>query len=80
MLTEFEDRLPELFQNRIRVERMHFPQAKEVIQGACQYANIEIEEGFEEQLLEKLTGGKKELELTYLQVLLDRLWKKSEEV
>ena len=79
MLTEFEDRLPELFQNRIRVERMHFPQAKEVIQGACQYANIEIEEGFEEQLLEKLTGGKKELELTYLQVLLDRLWKKSEE-
>ncbi len=79
MLTEFEDRLPELFQNRIRVERMHFPQAKEVIQGACQYATIEIEEGFEEQLLEKLTGGKKELELTYLQVLLDRLWKKSEE-
>ncbi len=79
MLTEFEDRLPELFQNRIRVERMHFPQAKEVIQGACQYAKIEIEEGFEEQLLEKLTGGKKELELTYLQVLLDRLWKKSEE-
>ena len=79
LLTEFEDRLPELFQNRIRVERMHFPQAKEVIQGACQYANIEIEEGFEEQLLEKLTGGKKELELTYLQVLLDRLWKKSEE-
>ncbi len=79
MLTEFEDRLPELFLNRIRVERMHFPQAKEVIQGACQYANIEIEEGFEEQLLEKLTGGKKELELTYLQVLLDRLWKKSGE-
>ena len=79
MLTEFEDRLPELFQNRIRVERMHFPQAREVIQGACQYAKIEIEEGFEEQLLEKLTGGKKELELTYLQVLLDRLWKKSEE-
>ncbi len=79
MLTEFEDRLPELFLNRIRVERMHFPQAKEVIQGACRYANIEIEEGFEEQLLEKLTGGKKELELTYLQVLLDRLWKKSGE-
>jgi WD40 repeat protein len=74
-LTEFEGDLPELFSNRIRIEKMTRAQAKAVIEGPCHVAGISLEDGFAEALLQRISPERNEVELTYLQVYLDRLWR-----
>jgi hypothetical protein len=76
-LTVFEEELPEFFNNRIRIEKMTRHNAAEAITGPCRMSGIEIEPGFEQQVLETLSPGKAEVELTYLQVFLDKLYKKA---
>lgn len=76
-LTVFEDELPEFFNNRIRIEKMTRSNATEAVIGPCRIANIKVEEGFAQNLLEKLSPDKAEVELTYLQVFLDKLYKKA---
>jgi WD40 repeat protein len=73
--TEFEKYIPTIFQNRVRIEKMSQANAVEAIIGPCRVAGIEVEEGFAEALLEKLSPGGGDIELTYLQVFLDRLLK-----
>jgi hypothetical protein len=75
-LTEFESIIPELFANRVRIERMNIQQAKAVIEGSCSYAGISLESGFAEKLLDNIVTYTKQVELTYLQVYLDRLYNK----
>jgi WD40 repeat protein len=76
-LTAFEDELPEFFNNRIRIEKMTRHNATEAISGPCRMAGIPVEEGFEQTFLETLSPDKSEVELTYLQVFLDKLYKKA---
>lgn len=76
-LTVFEDDLPEFFNNRIRIEKMTRSNAAEAVIGPCSIANIKVEEGFAQNFLEKLSPDKAEVELTYLQVFLDKLYKKA---
>jgi len=78
-LTEFENVLPEIFSNRIRIEKMTRINAVNCITGPCHAAEIEVEPGFPENLLTKLSPSKTEIELTYLQVFLDRIFKKAGE-
>lgn len=78
-LTEFENVLPEIFSNRIRIEKMTRTNAVNCITGPCHAAAIEVEQGFPENLLTKLSPSKTEIELTYLQVFLDRIYKKAGE-
>jgi WD40 repeat protein len=75
-LTVFEDELPEFFDNRIRIEKMTRANASEAITGPCSKAGIYVENGFAANLLDKLNPDKAEVELTYLQVFLDKLYKK----
>ena len=49
--------------------------ALEAIKGPCKIANISLEEGFAESLLEKLSPGSEEVELTYMQVFLDKIFR-----
>jgi hypothetical protein len=49
--------------------------ALEAIKGPCKIADISLEEGFAEALLEKLSPEETDVELTYLQVFLDRLFR-----
>ena len=49
--------------------------AVQVIEGSCKVANIEVEEGFSETLLNKLSPDSTEVELTYLQVYLDKIFR-----
>ena len=51
--------------------------ALEAIKGPCNVFNISIEEGFAESLLEKLSPGSEEVELTYMQVFLDKIFRLS---
>lgn len=78
-LTEFEAVLPEIFSNRIRIEKMTRANAVSCITGPCSSSNIEVEEHFPENLLTKLSPNKTEIELTYLQVFLDRILKKAKD-
>jgi WD40 repeat protein len=74
-VTEFEKFIPTFFANRVRIEKMSQRNALEAIKGPCKVFNISIEEGFAETLLEKLSPGETDVELTYLQVFLDKIFR-----
>ena len=74
-ITEFERFIPTFFANRVRIEKMSHINALEAIKEPCKVFNISLEEGFAEALLEKLSPGGTDVELTYLQVFLDRIFK-----
>lgn len=76
-LIGFESEIPEFFSNRIRIEKMSRYNALEVINGPCRFAGINTENDFAQNLLEKLSSDKTEVELTYLQVYLDKIYKKA---
>jgi len=78
-LSEFEDELPQLFENRIRIEKMKKAQALEAIEGPCKVAGVKLEESVSEKVLERLSTKSGYIELTWLQVLMDNLYKKANE-
>jgi WD40 repeat protein len=74
-ITEFEKYIPTIFSNRVRIEKMSHRNALEAINEPCKVFNITLEEGFAESLLEKLSPGETDVELTYLQVFLDKIYR-----
>ncbi len=74
-VTEFEKFIPTFFTNRVRIEKMSHLNALEAINKPCNVFNISLEEGFAESLLEKLSPGETDVELTYLQVFLDKIYR-----
>ena len=73
--TEFELTIKDFLVNRMRVEKMTRQHAVEVIEGPCRVNGIQVEEGFSDKLLDKLNPHGKNIELTYLQVFLDKIFK-----
>ncbi len=71
----FEKVIPSFMDNRVNVERMTIANARQAIEGPCRVAGIDVEDGFAGKMLEKLSPGSAEVELTYLQVFLDRLYR-----
>jgi tetratricopeptide (TPR) repeat protein/energy-coupling factor transporter ATP-binding protein EcfA2 len=76
-LTELEQELPELFDNRLWVRKMSREQAQEVITQPCKRCDINIEKSVSDTLLDDLTQDNKEIDLPILQVILDRLYTKA---
>lgn len=74
-LSEFEEVIPHFFDNRVRVEKMTRKNAERSILGPAKLSNIEIEDGFEEKLLKKLSPDSSQVELTFLQVFLDKIYR-----
>jgi WD40 repeat protein len=74
-LTEFESVIPGLYTNRVRIERMNRFSAREAIIKPCVECNVGIEEGLAEKIIEQLLWQSEGLELTWLQILMDRLYK-----
>jgi len=74
-VTEFERLIPEFLANRMRIEKMTSKNAIQVIEGPCKVHSIEVEESFPEALLQKLNPDSNEVELTYLQVFLDKAFR-----
>ena len=77
-ITEFEYDLPEIFSNRFRVEKMKRANAINAIEGPCKVYNIETENGFSEELIDKLCPAGNDIELTFLQIYLDRIFRIAE--
>jgi WD40 repeat protein len=73
-ITEFEYKLPKIFANRFRVEKMKRVNAISAIEGPCKVYYIEIEQGLPEELIDKLCPSGIDIELTYLQIYLDRIF------
>ena len=74
-ITEFESDLPEIFSNRFRVEKMKRANAIQAVEGPCKVYEIETETGFSEEIIDKLCPTGNEIELTFLQIYLDRIFR-----
>jgi WD40 repeat protein len=74
-LTEFESVIPGLYSNRVRIERMNRHSAIEAILKPCQACNVEIDEVLADKITEQLLWQSEGLELTWLQILMDRLYR-----
>ncbi len=74
-LTSFEASIPDLFDNRIRIERFNKNSARQLIIKPCQVANVAIDEEAVTQILEKLQLPSGMIELTWLQVIMDSLFR-----
>jgi WD40 repeat protein len=72
--TEFEKIIPSFLTNRIRIEKMTRQNAIHVIEGPCHLNKIDVEPGFSVMLLEKLNPDNPDVELTWLQVYLDKIF------
>jgi hypothetical protein len=75
-LSEFEEVIPTLFDNRIRIEKMTDRKVRNVIEQTCESYHIRLENvDVAEQMIGNIKGKQPRVELTYLQVYLDRLYK-----
>jgi WD40 repeat protein len=73
-VAEFEKQLPNFLSNRVRIEKMNRSNAINAIKGTCSVYEIQVEEGFAENLLMKLNPDSTGVELTWLQIFLDRVY------
>jgi Cdc6-like AAA superfamily ATPase len=79
-LYDFEKVVPELFDKRIRIEPMSRANASHVIQQTCDKFGIELEEETAETIVDKITEERGRVQLTYLQVFLDKLHRNAFEI
>jgi WD40 repeat protein len=73
-IAEFEKQVPNFLSNRVRIEKMNRSNAISAINGTCTINEIQVEEGFAENLILKLNPASQGIELTYLQIFLDRIF------
>ena len=80
-LSEFEKAVPPLFDNRLRIEKMNDRNLARVITGTARYGNIHLDEPRKTvpAVLENLRDKREGVDLTNLQVYMDRLWRKDAE-
>lgn len=86
-LSEYEEIVPALFQNRYRVEKMNKGKVEEVILETLNAADkfnppfeVEDPEELTAAILKNLPDDAREIELVHLQVYFDKLWKDDYEV
>ena len=78
-LYHFEQIVPSLFDFRLRIEPMNNKKALEVINTSFKKFNISLEEGTKistQKILNNISAGKSGIQLPYLQVYLDSLYRK----
>ena len=75
-LYNFEKVIPEIYNKRLRVEPMGVQNAHQVIEQSCKELDVEIMDAPQTigKIIENVSGGKAGVQLSYLQVYLDRLW------
>src|SRR5664280_2907740 len=73
-VAEFEKHIPNFLSNRMRIEKMNRTNAIAAIKGSCSVNDIQVEDGFAENLLIKLNPDSPDIELTWLQIFLDKVF------
>ena len=74
-LTRYEHLVPKLIENRYRVERMARSYATDVVERLCAANGITCAKGFSTTMVDRLNPEGQGVELSYLQVYLDRCWR-----
>ena len=77
-LYDFEKVIPSIFDFRLRVERMNVAKVKEVMSSSFANFNISLEEPADdrlEEMIDNISAGKSGIQLPYLQVYLDMLYR-----
>jgi len=80
-LYEFEaGHLPQIFNKRIRIERMSPMNVEQVITKTCAVFNIDIDQPDQtiQKIIEKISGETAGIHLAYLQIYLDKLYQKAQ--
>jgi AAA+ ATPase superfamily predicted ATPase len=74
-LDDFEDKIPTIFNNRMRLERMSFETLVQVVDGITSKADIQVQnkEQLIPNIIENIADENRVVELPYLQVYLDKL-------
>lgn len=77
-LSDFENAIPSLFDNRLRIEKMKDKNLRRVIAGTAIYGGINIENPklTLPRIIENVRDRREGVDLTNLQVYLDQLWRK----
>ena len=82
-LSDFETVIPELFDNRMRIERMSERRLRQVIKGTLTAEkfgiNLESPDKTARQIIENIRNERREVDLTELQVYLDHLYRRAVE-
>ncbi|MCO6475088.1 MAG: AAA family ATPase [Phaeodactylibacter sp.] len=78
-LYPFEQAIPTLFDRRLRVEPMSNTRVREVLRSSFAAFNISLEAPEENitQIIENVSAERSGIQLPYLQVYLDMLWRRS---
>ena len=80
-LSGYEELIPELFDNRLRIEKMSERQLRQVILGTLQAEEFGIdlreETKLTNQIILNIRGERREVDLTELQVYLDHLYRQA---
>ncbi len=81
LLYDFEKKVPKLFDKRLRVEPMSFANVDKVIKGSAERFNIILDDDAEiiSMIIDNISDGKSGVQLSYLQVYLDTLYRKAHE-
>lgn len=77
-LYHFERIVPTLFDRRLRVEPMGLAKVTQVLEGSFKQYNIRVSEPAQpvyQQIVDNVSGGKAGIQLPYLQVYLDLLYR-----
>ena len=78
-LSEFEEIIPYLFDNRLRVEKMNIKNLKDVIEGTATKLKIKLKnngtKSIAELIIERLRDKNHQIDLANLQVYMDRLYR-----
>jgi energy-coupling factor transporter ATP-binding protein EcfA2 len=77
-LADFEKAVPSLFDNRLRIEKMNNRNLSKVVMGTARYGDIQVENPRTTvpAILDNLRSKREGIDLTNLQVYMDRLWRK----
>jgi hypothetical protein len=78
-LYDFEKAIPQLFDHRIRVEPMNVANVERVIRGSAEKFAIKLQPEQETiaSIIDNISHGKSGVQLSYLQVYLDRLYREA---
>lgn len=79
-LYDFERKVPQLFEKRLRVEPMNFANVARVIRGTTEKFNIHLEQPEEtiRRIIDNISDQRSGVQLSYLQVYLDRLYREAQ--
>jgi formylglycine-generating enzyme required for sulfatase activity len=76
-LTEIENEIPKIFDNRIRLQSIKKGKYKEIIEKPCIKKGVKIEKGLSANIIDRISKDVGDIELTYFQVLMDNLYRKA---